>query len=130
MFALLKGLRTPSTWKVLGLKGFGLKEMLDNYGSCAKIAYYNGKPAAQILYYPEVADKAKVFKREGVPLINCIYNPTTEAQRFGLGRMLLQSVVQDVKNRKSCLGNKPIHTFFMDLENFKAEIRQAAQGTL
>jgi GNAT superfamily N-acetyltransferase len=89
------------------LKRLWLKEMLDNYGSCAKIAYYNGKPAAQILYYPEVADKAKVFKREGVLLINCIYNPTPKAQRLGLGRMLLQSVIQDVKHRKSCLGNKP-----------------------
>ncbi|MEM3579776.1 MAG: hypothetical protein QXH40_05515 [Candidatus Bathyarchaeia archaeon] len=91
----------------MGLRGLWLKEMLDNYGSCAKVAYYNDKSAAQILYYPEVADKAKAFRREGVLVINCIYNPTLEAQRLGLGRMLLQGVIKDVKERKSCLGNKP-----------------------
>jgi len=46
------------------LKRLWLKEMLDNYGSCAKIAYHNDKPAAQILYYPEVADEAKAFRRK------------------------------------------------------------------
>ncbi|MEM3770514.1 MAG: hypothetical protein QXG76_04930 [Candidatus Bathyarchaeia archaeon] len=89
------------------LKRLWLKEMLDNYGSCAKVAYHNGKPAAQILYYPEVADKAKAFRREGVLVLNCIYNPTPEAQKLGLGKMLLQSVIQDARQRKSCLGNKP-----------------------
>ncbi|MEM2147585.1 MAG: GNAT family N-acetyltransferase [Candidatus Bathyarchaeia archaeon] len=89
------------------LKKLWLKEMLDNYGSCAKIAYYNGKPAAQILFYPENADKAKMFKREGVIVINCIYNPTLEAQKLGFGRRLLQSVIQDAKEKKSCLGCKP-----------------------
>ncbi|MDI6691166.1 MAG: hypothetical protein QME50_04765 [Candidatus Bathyarchaeota archaeon] len=47
--------------------------MLNTYGSCAKIAYYNEKPAAEILYYPEEADVTKEFRREGVLIINCIY---------------------------------------------------------
>ncbi len=102
-----KRLADPVHQEGVRLKRLWLKEMLDNFGSCAKIAYYNGKPAAQILYYPEETDKTKAFKREGVLVINCIYNPTPEAQKLGLGRMLLQSMVQDVKHRKSCLGSKP-----------------------
>lgn len=31
----------------VGLKRLWLKEMLDNYGSCAKVAYYNDKSAAK-----------------------------------------------------------------------------------
>lgn len=89
------------------LKRLWLHKMLDKYGSCAKIAYYNGKPAAQILYYPEEADIAKEFRREGVLIINCVYNPTPEAQKIGIATELLQKVIQDVKMKKSCLGKKP-----------------------
>ncbi|MEM3616835.1 MAG: GNAT family N-acetyltransferase [Candidatus Bathyarchaeia archaeon] len=102
-----KRLDDPVHQEGVRLKRLWLKEMLDHYGSCAKIAYHNDKPAAQILYYPETADKAKAFKRESVLVINCIYNPTPEARRLGLGKMLLQGVIKDVKERKSCLGDKP-----------------------
>jgi len=84
-----------------------LSEMLGKYGSCAKIAYYNDKPVAQILYYPEEADVTKAFKRMNVLVVNCIYNPTVEAQKLGIGTKLLQSVIQDAKQRKTCLGNRP-----------------------
>ena len=81
--------------------------MLRKYGSCAKIAYYNDKPVAQILYYPEEADITRAFKRENILVINCIYNPSAEAQKLGIGTRLLQSVIQDAKQRKTCLGNRP-----------------------
>jgi len=84
-----------------------LTEMLSKYGSCAKIAYYNDKPVAQILYYPEEADVTKAFKRENILVINCIYNPSADAQKLGIGTRLLQSVIQDAKQRKTCLGNRP-----------------------
>jgi len=84
-----------------------LSEMLRKYGSCAKIAYYNDKSVAQILYYPEEADVTKAFRRENVLVINCIYNPTPEAQKLGIGTKLLQGVIQDAKQRKTCLGNRP-----------------------
>jgi GNAT superfamily N-acetyltransferase len=84
-----------------------LSEMLRKYGSCAKIAYYNDKPVAQILYYPEEADVTRAFKRENILVINCIYNPSAEAQKLGIGTRLLQSVIQDAKQRKTCLGNRP-----------------------
>lgn len=84
-----------------------LKEMLRKYGSCAKIAYLDDKPVAQIFYYPEETELTKAFKRKNVLVINCIYNPTAEAQKQGIGTKLLQSVIQDAKQRKTCLGNKP-----------------------
>lgn len=102
-----KRLEDPVHREGMRLKRLWLKEMLDKYGSCAKIAYYNEKPAAQILFYPEVADRAKMFTRDGVLFINCIYNPTPEAQRLGLGKMLLQNVVEEAKRGESCLGRKP-----------------------
>jgi hypothetical protein len=100
-----KMLGNPIHQKGISLKKRWLMEMLEKYGSCAKVAYYNGKPAAQILYYPEEAD-VKASKRQNVLVINCIYNPTPEAQKLGIGTGLLQSVIDDVKQRKTCLGNK------------------------
>ena len=102
-----KRLSDPIHQQGMALKRQWLHEMLNNYGSYAKIAYYNGKPAAQILYYPEEADVTKEFRREGVLVINCIYNPTMEAQKVGIGTRLLREIILDVKRKKSCLGNKP-----------------------
>jgi GNAT superfamily N-acetyltransferase len=89
------------------LKKQWLHEMLRKYGSFAKIAYYADKPVAQIFYYPEETEITKALRRENVLVINCIYNPTSEAQKLGIGTKLLQSVVQEAKQRKTCLGNKP-----------------------
>jgi GNAT superfamily N-acetyltransferase len=101
-----KRLSDPIHQQGMALKRQWLHRMLNSYGSCAKIAYCEGKPAAQILYYPEEADIAKEFRREGVLVINCIYNPTLEAQKIGIGTRLLQEVIKDVKEMKSCLGKK------------------------
>ncbi len=103
----LKRLNDPIHQIGIKLKRQWLREMLEKYGSCAKIAYYNGKPVAQILYCPEEADVTKVSKRKEVLVIDCIYNPMPEAQKLGIGTSLLQSLIQDVKQRKTCLGNRP-----------------------
>jgi len=92
--------------KGISLKKRWLMEMLQKHGSCAKIAYYNEKPVAQILYYPEHLD-VKAFRRQNVLVINCIYNPNPEAQKLGIGTKLLKSVIEDAKQRRTCLGNKP-----------------------
>jgi hypothetical protein len=83
-----------------------LQEMLSNWGPCAKIAYHQEKPVAQILYHPEEADATKVFRRRNVLVLDCIYNPTSGTQKLGVGTKLLESVIQDAKQRKSCFGNK------------------------
>jgi len=102
-----KRLSDPIHQQGIKLKRQWLREMLRKYGSCAKIAYYENKPVAQILYYPEEADVTRAFKRKDVIVINCAYNPTTEAQKLGIGTRLLRSVIQDAEQRKTCLGNSP-----------------------
>lgn len=100
-------LSDPIHQQGIKLKEKWLREMLEKYGPFAKIAYLNDKPVAQILFYPEEADMIKAYKHENVLVIYCIYNPTPEAQKLGIGTKLLQNVMQDAKQRKTCLGNKP-----------------------
>jgi len=101
-----KRLNDPVHQQGISLQRKWLHQMLEKYGACAKIAYYNEKPAAQILFYPEEADVTKAFRREGVLVINCMYNPTPEAQKIGLGTKLLQSLIRDARQRTSCVGDK------------------------
>jgi len=102
-----KRLSDPIHQQGIKLKEKWLREMLEKYGSFAKIAYLNDKPVAQILFYPEEADIIKAYKHENVLVIYCIYNPTPEAQKLGIGTKLLQNVIRDAQQRKTCLGNKP-----------------------
>ncbi len=102
-----KKLDDPIHQQGVRLKRQWLMEILEKYGFCAKIAYCNGNPTAQILYFPEEAERTKTFRREKVLVINCIYNPTPGMQKLGIGKMLLKSVIEDAKQRKTCLGNKP-----------------------
>lgn len=102
-----KKLDDPIHQEGIRLKKQWLREMLGRYGLCAKIAYFMDKPVAQILYFPEEAEKTKPTKREGVLVVNCVYNPMPDSQKLGIATRLLQSVIHDAKERKSCLGNKP-----------------------
>jgi hypothetical protein len=102
-----KRLADPIHQQGVKLKRQWLREMLEKYGSIAKIAYYDDKPVAQILYYPETADITKRFTHENALLIQCIYNPTAETQKLGIGTRLLRSVIQDAKSGNTCLGDKP-----------------------
>jgi GNAT superfamily N-acetyltransferase len=83
-----------------------LMHMLSQWGPCAKIAYYEQKPVAQILYHPEEAEVAKTHKRTGVLVLDCIYNPVPAAQKLGIGTKLLESVIKDARQGRSCLGNR------------------------
>jgi predicted GNAT family acetyltransferase len=102
-----KKLTDPVHMRGVELKKHWLREMLEKYGSCAKIAFYGEKPVAQILYYPEEADITKASRRKNVLIIQCVYNPMPEAQKRGIGTQLLRSVIQDAKNRKTPLGLSP-----------------------
>ena len=73
-------------------------KMISKYGDVAKIAYFRGKPAAQILYYPASADPAMV-KRDDVLILHCIYNPMKEAQHKGIAKLLIKSLLDEVKDR-------------------------------
>lgn len=59
-----KRLNDPIHQQGIRLKRQWLHEMLEKYGPCAKVAYYNGKPVAQILFYPEEADVTKPLNEE------------------------------------------------------------------
>lgn len=102
-----KRFNDPIHQQGIELKRKWLLEMLEKYGSIAKIGYFKERPAAQILYYPEEAEKTKSFKRTNILVINCIYNPTPEAQKLKIGTKLLQDVIENAKQRKTCLSNKP-----------------------
>lgn len=102
-----KRLEDPIHQQGMKLKREWLREMLNKWGPVAKIAYFDDKPAAQILFFPEEADVTKAFRRKGVLVVQCVYNTATEAQKLGIGTKLLNSVVQDAEQRKGCLGNKP-----------------------
>jgi GNAT superfamily N-acetyltransferase len=102
-----KRLGDPIHQQGMALKRQWLRTLLSRHSSCAKIAYYKEKPVAQILCHPEEADITRPFSREGVLVLDCIYNPTPEAQRLGIGTKLIKSVVQDAEQRKTCLGNQP-----------------------
>ena len=102
-----KRLDDPIHQEGVHLKRLWLQEMLDAYGSCGKIAYYRGRPVAHILYFPEEADRTRASRREDVLTIHCIYNPVPVAQRVGIGRRLVSEVIEDAKQRQTCLGNKP-----------------------
>jgi predicted GNAT family acetyltransferase len=102
-----KRVNDPLHQKGMNLKRQWLLKMLRQHGSCAKIGYLNERPIAQILFHPEKAEVAKPFRRKDVLILDCIYNPTTEAQKLGIGTRLLKSAIQDARRRRSCLGNKP-----------------------
>ena len=94
----LKGIQMKRRW---------LRKMLSNYGSCTKIAYIDSTPVAQVLFYPEEAVPYLTFKREGVVIIHCIYNPFLGAQRKGVASALVESVVNDCKMGARFLGGSP-----------------------
>jgi hypothetical protein len=101
-----KRLSDPAHVKGVDIKKRWLLEMLKKFGSVARIAYLDNKPVAQILYYPEDSNPASLSKRKGVLNILCVYNPTPGAQRLGVGNRLLQSVIEDAKQGKTCLGKE------------------------
>jgi len=74
-----------------------LKSMLNEYGPCTKIAYIDGKPVAQLLYYPEKAMRYIKNRRENVIHIQCIVSPFPETQRLGVGSALLSKLIDECR---------------------------------
>ena len=83
-----------------------LKKMLQEYGSCTKIAYIDERPVAQILYYPETAMKYMKERRKNVVHIQCIVNPFTETQKLGIGAALIESLKTDCAKGLEILGGE------------------------
>jgi GNAT superfamily N-acetyltransferase len=84
-----------------------LMDMLEQSGSCAKIAYLDGRPVAQIVFYPEETIPYIAGPRKDVVQLQCIYNPFPEAQRRGVGAALMKDLVDECKSGLSSLGGRP-----------------------
>lgn len=102
-----KRLSDPAHAEGVKIKKRWLLEALRKFGPVAKIAYLDNRPVAQILYYPEDSKSSNINKRKGVLEIQCIYNPTPNARKLGIGTKLLTSVIEDAKQGKTCLGKEP-----------------------
>jgi len=108
-----KGIESKRRW---------LHRMLEEHGPCTKIAYLDGRPVAQILYYPEAADPTVAEPRDGVMAIRCTYNPFQEIQKKGISSMLLDSVIKECREGPQSLNGKPARFAV-------AQAFEAGQGT-
>lgn len=94
------------------LKTEWVKEMLQKYGSCAKIAYLNGIPCGQILHYAEELDPLITKPRERAIQVQCIFTSRPEARRRGVAKALLEHLLKDVEQPMACFHNQPCSFVF------------------
>jgi len=100
-------LQNPVHRKGIEIKKKWLRRILREVGPIAKIAYFNNEPVAQILYYPEEIIPALEFKRKQVICIHCIYNSRIKAQKRGIGKSLLRSLLEESQKPMKILNGKP-----------------------
>lgn len=84
-----------------------LMKMLNEYGSCLKIAYLDEKPVAQLLYYPESVMSFIHDPRNDVIHIQCVYTPFPETQGKGAGAALIRSLIRDAAQGMQILDGRP-----------------------
>lgn len=89
------------------LKRRWLGEILEEHGPCTKIAYLEGRPVAQVLFYPEKIAPFISSPRDGVVVLHCCYNPFEEAQGKGVGSALLHSLIQECREGLPILKGDP-----------------------
>ncbi|RLG42196.1 MAG: hypothetical protein DRO05_01950, partial [Thermoproteota archaeon] len=99
-----KWLSDPKHRKGIELKKKWLLKMIKEVGVCAKIAYLDDKPVGQVMFWPERSDPSDPYAREGVLCLQCIFVPFREAQRKGIATALLNSLIEDCKERPEKLG--------------------------
>ena len=91
------------------------EKTLEEFGSCGKIVYHQGKPIAYAQYssserLPHVNsyESKPVGKlEEGVVFLSCLYVADEKMRDKGIGEQLLQNIVEDLRRR----GFKAIETF-------------------
>jgi len=90
-------------------------QTLKEFGTCGKIAYYNGKPVAYAQFAPSTrlpnvnAYESKPVGKleEGVVFLSCLYVADKAMRGKGLGEALLKNIIEDLKRR----GFKAVETF-------------------
>jgi len=80
-----------------------IRGMLAATGPCVKIAYLEGRPIAQLLFYPETSVPYLPQPRAGVILLRCVYNPFKEAQGKGASTALIKNLIEEGKHGPRCL---------------------------
>ena len=84
-----------------------LLDMLERHGPCAKIAYLDGTPVAQIVFYPEEAIPYIDDPRKDAVHLQCIYNPFPKARRRAVGATLMKDLMDECRSGLSFLGGRP-----------------------
>jgi hypothetical protein len=97
----------PLQRKGMEMKKAWLLRMLKEHGPCTKIAYLDGRPVAQILFYPEEAAPFIPNPRNGAVVLNCAYNPFPEARGKGAASSLVRSLAKEAGAGLKCLRGKP-----------------------
>jgi ribosomal protein S18 acetylase RimI-like enzyme len=91
------------------------EKTLEEFGSCGKIVYHEGKPIAYAQYSSsERLPKAGTYESkpvgkldEGTVFLSCLYVADETMRDRGIGEQLLQNIVEDLRRR----GFKAIETF-------------------
>jgi len=86
------------------LREMWLRETLRDYGPFTKVAYLDGKPISQIMYYPEEALPYLVGARDGVVRIECVYS---RVHGKGAGSSLLADLVREAEDGIESLKGEP-----------------------
>ena len=94
------------------LKTEWVKDILQTYGSCAKIAYFNEIPCGQILHYAEELDPLVAKPRERAIHVQFIFTSRPEARRKGVAKALLEHLLKDIEQPMACFHNQPCSFVF------------------
>ncbi|MEM3442990.1 MAG: hypothetical protein QW667_07690 [Candidatus Bathyarchaeia archaeon] len=77
------------------------KKSLEKFGGIAKMAYLNSAPVGLIQYQPKPVEKLLE--------ITCIFVPDIKNTRRGIGKALLNALIEDAKKPKEFFDNEPPH---------------------
>ena len=92
---LMEGRRLREKW---------LRDTLNEHGPFTKVAYLDGEPVSQIMYYPEKALPYFAGAREGVVRIECVYS---RMPGKGAGSSLLADLVKEAEDGIESLKGEP-----------------------
>jgi GNAT superfamily N-acetyltransferase len=85
-----------------------VKKALQKFGCCGKIAYSEGKPVGFVEFYPMDVFPLLPKRQTRTVLITCILVTERTLQKQGIGSKLVQSLVEDLKQRPLLyFNNKP-----------------------